>query len=105
MKIYLAGPMTGHKDLNFPAFNAAANVLRELGYRVINPAELNKDPTTPWAECMKLDIKYLVDCDMLVLMEGWETSRGASLEHHIAMSLGLQVQKLAAFIFAHRLVA
>ena len=41
MRIYIAGPMTGKKDHNFPAFEAAAKRLRDKGHFVINPAELS----------------------------------------------------------------
>ena len=45
MKLYLAGPMTGIKDLNFPAFHAEASRLRALGHIVVNPAAVNPDTT------------------------------------------------------------
>ena len=46
MRIYVAGPMTGHPELNFPAFHAAATELRALGHHVENPAEINADAHT-----------------------------------------------------------
>ena len=33
-RIYIAGPMTGYPELNFPAFHAAANSLRAQGYHL-----------------------------------------------------------------------
>ena len=91
MKIYIAGPMTGKKDLNFPAFFAAASVFRSMGLEVVNPAELNPDPSTPWIECMRRDIAALMTCDQIYLMQGWETSKGANLEHHIACHLNFDL--------------
>ena len=38
--IYIAGPMTGLPDLNFPTFHTEAARLRSLGHEVINPAEI-----------------------------------------------------------------
>ncbi|MCY1527250.1 hypothetical protein D9M68_623110 [compost metagenome] len=38
-RIYLAGPMTGLPEFNYPAFHAEAARLRALGYQVENPAE------------------------------------------------------------------
>ena len=91
MKIYIAGPMTGRPDLNFPAFFAAAHALRSMGLEVANPAELNPDPKTPWIQCMRRDITELLTCDQIYLLRGWETSKGARLEHHIAVHLNLEL--------------
>lgn len=88
MKIYVAGPMTGYPQLNFPAFHAGAARLRALGYEVVNPAELNADAKPDWLQCMRTDIKHLVDCDAIAMLEGWHHSRGAQLEYTIAMMLG-----------------
>jgi len=90
-RIYLSGPMTGLPDLNYPAFHAEAARLRSLGYRVVNPAELNTDPNKSWHECMKVDIKALCDCDVIALLPAYESSRGARLESEVAENLGLTV--------------
>ena len=36
MKLYIAGPMTGYVELNFPAFNAEAARLRALGFEIVD---------------------------------------------------------------------
>jgi len=90
-RIYIAGPMTGLPDLNFPAFHAEADRLRALGYEVSNPAEINPDPTAGWEACMRADIAQLVTCDAVRLLDGWESSRGASLEAHIAHRLDMRL--------------
>lgn len=89
-RCYLAGPMTGIKDWNFPAFNQAAASLRASGYEVINPVEINSDTTMKWEDCMRADIAQLVTCDQIALLPGWEKSKGASLEAHIASRLGMR---------------
>lgn len=90
-RVYIAGPMTGYVDLNFPAFHAEAAALRCAGLEVINPAEINVDPSAGWSACMRADIAQLVTCDRIQLLPGWSTSRGASLEYHIGRALGLLV--------------
>jgi hypothetical protein len=89
-KIYIAGPMTGLPELNFPAFHAEAARLRAQGVEVINPAEINPDIGADWVDCMRADIAHLVTCQGIHLLPGWEKSRGAMLEHHIASALGLE---------------
>lgn len=89
VRVYLAGPMTGHKDLNFPAFHAAAANLRASGYEVVNPAEINPDPNACWTACMREDIAQLVKCDRIALLPGWEKSRGALIEARIAADLSM----------------
>lgn len=89
MKVYIAGPMTGIEDFNFPAFHAAAAHLRANGYEVVNPAEVNPDTTLTWEQCMRLDIPQLCTCDAIALLPGWENSRGARLECHLAEALGM----------------
>ena len=80
MKLYVAGPMTGYPELNFPAFHAAAATLRAAGHQVENPAEINADPTAEWTDCMFADLKALSACDGIVMLPGWEKSPGAQIE-------------------------
>lgn len=91
-RVYIAGPMTGLPAHNFPAFRHAAMLLREAGYEVMSPVEINNEESCsakPWQECMRADIAALVTCDMVALLPGWENSRGATLEHYIANSVGI----------------
>lgn len=104
-RVYIAGPMSGHSDLNFPAFNAAAAEYRNRGCFVINPAEINGGPgeaeavarMTPeeyqahWSKCMRRDIAELVTCDTIVMLSGWGKSKGARVEHHVARELGFTI--------------
>ena len=86
-RLYVAGPMSGFPELNFPAFHAETSRLRALGYEVVNPAEINTDQNAEWAACMREDIRELITCDAIVLLPGWMKSRGASIEYHIALRL------------------
>ena len=86
-RIYLAGPMTGLPEFNYPAFHDEAARLRALGFEVVNPAENPEQPC--WAEYMKQDIPLLLGCDTIALLPGWHESTGARLEHHIAKHLGI----------------
>lgn len=92
MRIYVSGPMSGFTTKEYTkAFGDAAKRLRKGGHTVVNPAELDKKgpPLTSWADYLRRDIKVLVDCDAIRLLDGWENSEGAKLEAHIAEKLGL----------------
>ncbi|MFW4586574.1 DUF4406 domain-containing protein [Pseudomonas aeruginosa] len=88
-RIYVAGPMTGYKDFNFPAFNAQAAELRGLGYHVENPAEHGIVDGAEWQDYLRYDIGRLSTCEAIFLLPGWSKSKGAALEVHIAKALGM----------------
>ena len=92
MKLYVAGPMTGLQDHNFPAFNHAAEQLRNTGYAVVNPADNGAEPGQSWLHYMRLDLAQMLTCDGVATLPGWQSSRGASLEVHVAHRLGLPVR-------------
>jgi hypothetical protein len=107
-RVYIAGPMSGHADLNFPAFHAAAKLYRDRGCFVINPAEINggadeqgkvagmtaEEYQEHWVTCMRKDIAALVSCEEIAILPGWVQSKGASLEFHIAKQLGFTINLL-----------
>jgi hypothetical protein len=90
-KIYIAGPMTGLPELNYPAFHAAAATLRAQGHHVENPAENPVPCCGTWHGYMRLALKQLADCDAIQLLPGWERSRGAMIEFNLAKSLSLEI--------------
>lgn len=90
MRLYLAGPMAGLPEHNFPAFHAEAARLRALGYHVENPAEINADGA-PRAVCMRRDLQALMRCEVIALLDGWHTSAGAHCERDAAVQLNITV--------------
>lgn len=90
-RVYISGPMTDLPDFNFPAFHQAAASLRSRGFDVVNPAEINTETGGDWHLYLREDIKALCDCDMLALLPGWQRSKGARLELHIAHRVGLEI--------------
>lgn len=92
--------MTGLPEFNFPAFHAAAALLRAQGYDVVNPAEINAAGGLEYHEYLRADIKALCDCDTIAMLPGWEDSSGAHLEVHVAHRLGMKVMAIDALIAA-----
>ena len=94
MKTYIAGPMSGIEDFNFPAFNAKAAELRSAGESVINPAEFDAEigPDQPWETYLRRDLVLLAqECDKIVLLDGWENSNGANVERWVGEKLGFTI--------------
>lgn len=89
-KIYISGPMTGIPQLNFPAFYAAEERLKAAGWEVVNPARINT-PGTPYDACMIIDLKALLSCAAIYVMEGWCNSDGATVELSVAIVCGMDV--------------
>jgi hypothetical protein len=109
-KFYLAGPMTGIPFANIPAFDEAADDLRSRGHDVTSPAELDsreirerslQDPTGTvfsgsWGEFLARDVKLIADeLNAVVVLPGWERSRGANLEVYVALTLGYPLFRYA----------
>lgn len=91
MKLYIAGPMTGLPEYNFPAFHAAAAHLRGMGHEVVNPAELPAPDDPTWPNYMRGALRAMLTCEAVVLLPGWPRSNGARLERMVADRLGMPV--------------
>ena len=105
MKIYVAGPMTGLPEWNYPAFNAAAAELRAEGHEVVNPAEMgekygtaneiNADPQK-LADLIIEELDALAMCDAIYLLPGWEKSPGTRRELGVALAPCNRLQIIVA---------
>lgn len=100
MKIYIAGPMKGWPDWNYPAFNAAEARLRAAGASVVNPAALGEKYGSPAeidADPQKMDalvleeLQALGTCEAIYLLPSWQWSRGARKELQLALARGLSI--------------
>jgi hypothetical protein len=116
VKIYLAGPMRGIPECNFPAFFAATAELEAVGFEVFNPAardndhhgtDISKGNATGdealaaaqhgfnLREALGADLAWIcAEADAIALLPGWENSKGATAEYATARALGLTVVEL-----------
>ena len=99
MRTYICGPMSKMPNLNAPAFREAARSLRANGHEVISPIELDEAEGTlvevpvgspEWQRFLKRDLTAMLTCDSIHALDGWERSRGASLEVYVGRELGLR---------------
>jgi hypothetical protein len=96
LRVYVSGPMTGIPAHNFPAFERAAGKLRAEGLDVVSPHELphsdcGQPGSIPWATYLREDLAAMLTCDAIVLLPGWDCSRGATFELYVATQVGLSV--------------
>lgn len=99
-RIYIAGPMRGLLDFNYPTFNQYAQAHRNVGWDVENPAEISERYGTPeqinadpamLAAVMAADLHALETCDAIYLLNGWQNSEGARKELATALRCGLKI--------------
>lgn len=92
MKIYLSGPMSGIPNGNRPLFHSETRRLRNIGYYIVNPAENDDESATrSHADCLRTDIRQLLDCDMIAMLPGWQKSKGANIERAVAVALNMSI--------------
>lgn len=91
MRVYISGPMSGYPDYNRTAFSSGYTTLLRLGHEPVSPAQPPGDcaAVLSWETYMRSALTDLVTCESVALLPGWEASRGARLEVHVAHGLGM----------------
>ena len=106
-RCYVAGPIAGVPDFR-ERFAAAVPAVEALGYEAVNPCDIppvdhdngcppGYDPGedasghTSSACYMRADLRALLGCDAIYLLPGWSRSRGATVEHAVAVACGTPV--------------
>jgi hypothetical protein len=110
---YVAGPMRGHEEFNFPAFFSAEEQLWNAGWVVWNPARIDMEedgfnPKTatsatgdfPMEHYVRRDVGMICSlrpgsADAVVCLRGWSKSTGAKAEVRVARWLGVKVLSLS----------
>lgn len=105
--VYLSGPISG-----LPTWKVRDNFIRgrsviwmhKKDWQVVSPLDIKPEdhdgPCPPGRAGMeghneachlKADLKELLECDAIMLLEGWERSWGADLELSVARGAGLRI--------------
>lgn len=86
MTAFISGPITNRIDTYQHSFADAEMVLNYLGYKVLNPAWFPKGLKDE--DYQRIDDAMLQTADVVVLLKGWERSKGARREARLAEQLG-----------------
>ena len=89
--VYISGKISGMEEQELLNFNKAEHHLTSLGFNVVNPMKLPHNHDKEWNSYMRECLVHLMDCDYIYLIKGYEDSKGALLELHIANELGLTI--------------
>jgi hypothetical protein len=106
VRVYVSGPIGGRVEGNYPAFVAAAEMLRSQGHEVVVPHDLGADhqgPCTRGKETgiaddphvygcyLVRDMVELAQCDALYALVDWQESPGGRAEMAFAQALKLEI--------------
>lgn len=106
-RVYIAGPVAD-TDNHEAIFASVANAISTQGHVAINPLDIaplshpslgcpdgyspgTQSEHTSSACFMRTDLISLLTCDSIMMLPGWETSRGATVEKSVAEACGMPV--------------
>ena len=122
MKLYLAGPMTGIPQFNYPAFDGWKAALQDYGYTVVAPHDEDSDELREAAMASEsgalIDLKGIGDmspenlatrnvlgvlsCRGVATMPDWARSSGVRHEVETAVRFGRPVAPVQLWIAAFK---
>lgn len=89
--VYLSGSISGRSkedaELHFKAVQRW--IEEQTGAYVYNPMEFKERDC--WEDYMRDGIAALMDSDAILMLEGWQKSRGAAMERNIAFELNIPI--------------
>lgn len=93
-RVYLSGPITNTK--NYKGLFMFAEELAALGdaEQIYNPAA-QISASSSWERAMHRCLSEITNYDTIVMLPGWNVSRGARLESDVALACGIHVVNLS----------
>lgn len=111
-RAYIAGPMRGFANFNFPIFNQADRLLTAAGWEIFNPARMDLEAGAPWCDPTNPDygntdypltaqdmrnaarrdldvIQSLREDDAVIMLPGWRKSTGSRAEFFVGKMIAV----------------
>lgn len=95
-KLYVAGPMSGYPESNYPLFNRVSELLRQAGFEIVNPAEFGNGKH--YIDFLREDLRLMLDCHGVAVLDKWWESTGARNEVQVAGVLKMPVHPWADWL-------
>lgn len=91
-KVYLSLPISGKDTYEIRrTLRKGYDYLRAQGYQIITPYDASPNANASYAEHMGKDIQALLECDVVLMMPGWEDCRGCQCEKATAEIYGKEI--------------
>ncbi len=91
-RCYIAGKIGGLsiEDVKFN-FDEAKHIVGQMGFEPVSPIDLPHEHGKTWEEYMREDLRAMLTCNFVYVLNNWRTSPGATIEVKTAMSLGINI--------------
>lgn len=93
-RVYIAGPITGVRGYK-NNFRKAAKALHEAGYIPVDPTAPGDVAGADYRFYINRGLILMQTCDMICMLPGSEGSKGAQLELHYAVTVGLPIVQIS----------
>lgn len=91
-RCYIAGRVSGlSREEYHRNFEQGEREVEALGLLPVSPLTVKENAGKCWADCMRNDIKLMLGCTHIYMLNNWGDSRGAKLEFQLAVELGFKV--------------
>lgn len=91
-KAYISLPISGKHSYEISRnLGLGCKYLQAEGYQIVTPYDASPNANASYAEHMGKDIQALLECDVVLMMPGWEQSKGCQCEKATAEIYGKEI--------------